>query len=147
MDRNAIIAEMRKWQGQYNSYNQKIAQHEKDIEKLEHMRNKLRRQFDNFMGYLQKRRNKLNRYRYLIGTSRIADRFIQGMQSNIEGADARRITNNLNSSIQEVTQKINQFENEIEDFRGKMSTCANNYNYWARQLRAYDAAAASGNQG
>lgn len=147
MDRNAIVAEIRKWQGQYNAYKQKITQDERDIEKLEHIRARLREQLNNFMSYLQKRRNKLNKYAYLTSSSRIAERFIKGMQSNIDGADSWRIANNLNHSVDDVSSQIKRLENEIDDFRGKMNQCANNYNYWVRQLQAHDAAAAAGNQG
>ena len=147
MDRNAIVAEIRKWQGQYNAYKQKITQDERDIEKLEYIKAKLMHQLNNFMGYLQKRRNRLKKYSFLTSSSRTAERFIKGMESNIDGADSKRIVNNLNSSIDDVATQIRHLESEIDECRTRLTQCANNYNYWVKQLQAYDAAAAAGNQG
>lgn len=147
MERSAIVAEIKKWQNQYNAYQRKINQNEKDIEKLEHIRDKVKQQLNIFMGYLQKRKNKLNKFKYLTDSSRIAGRFIVGMQGNIDGPDSRRIINNLNSSISDVSGQIRRMETEIEQFRANMSKCAQNYNYWIKQLNAYDAAAAAGGKG
>lgn len=138
MDRNAIIAEMRRWQSDYNAYNQKITQAESDIEQLEYLNQKLKAQLNNFQGYIQKRVDRINQFDYLAQTSSIAREFLRGMSSRVNSVEVRNAVGNLSGSVNEVSNKVKNLKADIASYKANMDKCAQNYSYWKRQLQLYD---------
>ena len=142
MTRNDIQNNINHWYNQYKAYESKVKETQQDISNLSKLNGKLNEQLNNFQGYLRKRSNRIRQYAFMAQTSRIANRFLTGMQNRIQGNEARNIVSNLVSSINHINGQIRKLQGDCNIYQSNMNKCAQNYHYWVRMRDEYDRRAA-----
>lgn len=142
MTRNDIQNNINHWYRQYQAYEAKFKETQQDIGNLSKLNGKLNEQLNNFQGYLRKRSNRIRQYAFMAQTSRIANRFLRGMQDRIQGNEARNIVSNLVSSINHINGQIRKLQGDCNTYQTNMNKCAQNYHYWVRMRDEYDRRAA-----